>query len=104
MSASSKRTRQRGGATDRSASLRPLGLPAPAQVRTGADGLPVAVARRAGQWLRVEQIDDCWRVAEEWWRETPLHRTYVRVILESGRPCTLFLDGVSGTWFQQEYS
>jgi hypothetical protein len=83
--------------------LRPLGLPRSVEVRVDAGGLPAAVARRRGEWRRVEQVDDVWRVAEEWWRETPQERTYVRLILEGGRPLTLFHDGLSGAWYQQQY-
>lgn len=88
---------------DGHAALRPLGLPRAVEVRVSADGLPVAVARQRGQWRGVEQVDDAWRIAEEWWREAPQERTYVRLVLEGGRALTLFHDGRSGEWHEQRY-
>lgn len=104
--------------------LRPIGLPRPIQVRTDADGLPVAVARpahgpapRSGRTVRarpgghadlvpVESIEEAWRVAEEWWREDALERTYYLLLLQGGRPITIFHDPhvpPSGGWFEQRY-
>ncbi len=87
----------------RHAALRPLGLPRPVEVRLDAAGLPVAVARHRQRWQHVEQVDDAWRVAEEWWREAPQERTYLRLVLEGGRRLTLFHDGITGGWFEQQY-
>lgn len=86
------------------ATLRPLGLPRPVEVRLDGDGLPAAVARGRGEWRQVEQVADAWRVAEEWWRDAPQERTYVRLVLEDGRVLTLFHDGVNGGWFEQRYA
>ena len=112
------------------ASLRPLGLPRPVQVRTDAAGLPVEVelARTSGQrpaangyrrpqapksqepkaksLQTVARVEEVWRVAEEWWREEPVARTYYRLVLDDGRPLTLFHDdegAVGGGWFSQHY-
>lgn len=70
---------------------------------TDAEGYPVALQRR-GTWRRVEEVDDAWRVAEEWWREEPQERTYFRVLLEGGQPLTLFHDGIIGRWYEQHYA
>ncbi len=93
-----------------SASLRPIGLPRPVAVREDALGLPSTVARathaahaRSGTPVRVEQVEEVWRVAEAWWRETPQARTYCRVILEGGRALTLFHDDEGNGWFEQPY-
>lgn len=88
--------------SERHTALRPLGSPRAIEVRADADGQPVAVRRR-GAWRRVEQVDDAWRIAEEWWRETPQERTYLRLILEDGQPLTLFHEGGTGDWFEQPY-
>lgn len=90
-----------------STSLRSIGLPRGLAVRVDASGTPVAVTRAArgrGVESRIEQIDEMWRIAEAWWRETSQARTYYRVILEGGRPLTLFLDEATGTWSEQSYS
>lgn len=83
--------------------IRSLGLPRPIDVRADADGMPSALALRRGEWRRVEQVDDAWRVAEEWWREAPQERTYLRVLLEGGRMLTLFHDSQTGQWYEQQY-
>ncbi|MEX2228231.1 MAG: hypothetical protein WEB13_01200 [Dehalococcoidia bacterium] len=94
--------------------LRPLGLPRPARVRVDEYGLPgeVAVggARRgaATAALRtVVQVDEAWRIAEEWWRPSPsgegMARTYYRVILDDGSALTLYRDDEDGQWYAQSY-
>jgi len=100
-------------------SLRALGLPRPVLVRLDAHGLPAAVARErrgaAPQFRAVEQIDEVWCIADEWWRdpaERGLLRAYVRVILEGGGALTLFHDEGGedgeggegdGRWYEQRY-
>ena len=90
-------------------SLRPIGLPRPLSVRSDAEGSPVALARtdargRHSRETHVERIEEVWRVSEAWWRESSQARTYYRVILDGGRPLTLFRDDDTGTWFEQSYS
>ena len=80
------------------AGLRPLGLPRPIPVRTDGLGLPAAIGHLArgrtapDTWQTVAQVEEVWRIAEEWWRTEPLRRTYVRVLLDAGRALTLFHD------------
>lgn len=83
--------------------LRPLGLPRPVQVRVDSLGEPTEVVRR-GRSLRVDQVEEVWRIAEAWWREAPLDRTYYRLALADGRTLTVFRDGRDGEWFEQHYS
>ena len=94
------------------AGLRPLGVPQPVLVHTDALGLPVSVGHRArgrtvpDTWQAVAQVEDVWRIAEEWWRTEPLHRTYVRVLLDAGRALTLFHDDtqpLAEGWYEQPY-
>ena len=96
------------------ANLRPLGLPRPVRVRAGADDQPVDVAvghlRRgtaAAAFHAVVQVEEAWRIAEEWWRPSPsgegLARTYYRVILDDGRALTLYRDDEDGQWYEQSY-
>ncbi len=94
-----------------SAALRPLGLPRPLQVRTDDRAFPMEVSatnqHRAP--LRVERVEEVWRIAEEWWREAPIGRTYYRVIVDGGRPLTIFRDSgdrrdrEDGRWYEQRY-
>ncbi len=108
--------------------VRPLGLPRPLTVWTNARGEPIEVAlgieggtgghgERHSERHAVEHVDEVWRVAEAWWREAPIRRTYYRVLIEGGRPLTLFRDdgaieshGIDGgtgesspTWYEQRY-
>jgi hypothetical protein len=84
-------------------------LPRPLGIRADAEGFPVALARtdargRSSREAHVERIEEVWRVAEAWWRESSQARTYYRVILDGGRPLTLFRDDDTGAWFEQSYS
>ena len=91
--------------------LRPLGLPRPLAVRLDGRGEPRELLRppRRGTSRRsfaVERIEEVWRVAEGWWREAPLRRTYYRVHVEGGPPLTLFHDDTGPFeegWYEQRY-
>ena len=85
--------------------LRPLGLPRPLVVAVDASGWPRTVTRQA-RVCAVTEVEDVWRVAEAWWREAPLGRTYVRVLLEGGVLLTLFHDDARAPgdgWHEQRY-
>lgn len=108
--ASSRTARLRPVNEQRADGLRPLGLPRPVRVQTDEAGLPsvVTLTGQGGTSLAVEQVDEAWRIAEEWWRETPLGRTYYRVIVDGGRPLTLFHDDLAASaslpgWYEQRY-
>ena len=103
--------------------LHPLGLPRPLAVRLDAHGEPATVtlaprgprgprrpppahASMTGTTHEVERVEEVWRIAEEWWREAPLLRTYYRVLVDGGRPLTLFHDDAepsSDGWYEQRY-
>ena len=123
---STQHTRQPNTDAARSAgSLRPLGMPRPVRVQTDERGEPatVALSPRGARPLRtttrtaratatpqrhdVEAVEEVWRIAEEWWREAPLARTYYRVIIAGGRPLTLFHDDLEARpgegWYEQRY-
>jgi hypothetical protein len=79
--------------------LRPLGAPRAAQVVVDANGTPTAVV--VGKRSRgVCAVRERWRIDDEWWRR-PLARDYVTVILQDGRPLTLYHDLVEGGWWVQ---
>lgn len=88
----------------RAAGLRPLGLPQPLVVRVDAAGEPIEVAG-----VPVAEVQEVWRIAEEWWREIPLQRTYYRLLLAGDRLVTCFHDQTELTpdagdgWFEQHY-
>jgi hypothetical protein len=88
------------GATPSSDSFRPLNPPIPIDVRESAHQTPHAIKIK-GRWRSVVSVDDLCNVDEEWWRERPIVRMYYRVILEDGRPITVFRDMLDGSWYRQ---
>ena len=91
--------------------LSPLGLPRPLTVRTGAGGEPLEVHRPARRGtpaasLAIERIEEAWRIVDEWWRATPLRRSYYRVTTADGASLTLFHDDTQPPgegWYEQRY-
>ena len=81
--------------------LRPLNPPRSLQV-IARDGHPVTVVT-AGRQRRVLEIQDLWRIEDEWWRETPILRRYYQVLLEGGTILTIYHDEVAGEWRAQSY-
>jgi len=70
-------------------------------VATNEAGEPVAVVL-GGRRLAVAQVDDIWRIDDEWWREEA-SRLYYRLLLEDGRAATLYQDLSGHRWFKQDY-
>ncbi len=80
--------------------LRPLNVPRPIRIRTGAGGRPLAIRLPGGE-KRVRQILEIWQIDDEWWRE-PISRRYAILALENGQTVTVFRDLVTGKWYLQE--
>jgi hypothetical protein len=56
--------------------------------------------------LAVVQVEDVWRIAEGWWRDDPIARTYMHLAIEDGRRLTLFHDDtreLAAGWYEQRY-
>jgi len=70
-------------------------------VEADAEGRPVAVTLR-GQRLRVLQVQDTWRIDDEWWRERPVSRVYYSLLLEDGRVITVYSDLATAGWWRQD--
>jgi hypothetical protein len=83
--------------------LRPLGEPRPVAVEADGERRPVAVTLRAGERLRVAEVQDVWRIDDEWWRERPVSRMYYAVLLEDGRTLIAYRNLVNDRWFKQAY-
>ncbi len=81
--------------------LQPLKQPRPVRVEADGSGEPVAVVL-GGQRLVVVQVQDVWRIDDEWWREE-VSRQYYRLLLEDGRTVTVYHDLTSRRWFKQDY-
>jgi hypothetical protein len=69
-------------------------------VEADGEGRPVAVTLN-GRRLRVVQVQDTWRIDDEWWRQRPVSRLYYEVALEDGRVATVYRDLVNGRWWRQ---
>lgn len=82
--------------------LRPLNQPQAVLVEVDPDGRPLAVTLSERRVV-VQQVLDCWRIDDEWWRERPLSRFYWQVALEDGRSVTIFLDLIERQWWRQSY-
>ena len=81
--------------------LRLLNAPRPVAILVGETAQPVADVRN-GRRHRVEEIQDGWRIDDEWWR-TPISRRYYRVVLDDGSLRTVFHDLVVDAWYEQAY-
>jgi len=75
---------------------RPVNEPHGIIVTTTAAGEPASVQQR-----RVVEIQDRWRIDDEWWRERPISRLYHVLLVEGGFRLTVYLDLLSGEWFEQ---
>jgi hypothetical protein len=75
---------------------RRLYAPRPARVRTGADGVPLAV-----ESVTVESVREEWLVEDRWWTPRPLRRRYFELVLADGRDVVVFEAEDSASWFLQ---
>jgi len=53
--------------------------------------------------VSVLQVQDTWRIDDEWWRERPVSRVYYALALKDGRVVRVYQDLVSMRWARQEY-
>ena len=56
-----------------------------------------------GKWMQVSEIENLWKVNDEWWRgpEEEIARLYYVLRLESGQQITVYLDLIANRWFRQ---
>ena len=87
------------GTETRVGAIRALNPLRPVRVVEGLDGGPWEVGARPP--LRVEMVEERWRIDDEWWREAPISRMYYDCRLEDGRRVTVARDLVTGAWFGQ---
>jgi len=81
--------------------LQPLNQPKPIKVKADTNGYPTSVY--PGRWLKVDCVEEVWRIDDEWWREVPVSRLYFRLLVSNGRKITVFHDLVANRWCWQEY-
>ncbi len=87
-------------AKTRADQLRPLNLPKPITIL--AEGENPAVLIEGKRRIRVAQVQDSWRIDDEWWRN-PISRRYYQIVLEDGTVRTVYHDLVSDSWHEQAY-
>ncbi|MCG6987694.1 MAG: hypothetical protein LJF06_05895 [Gemmatimonadetes bacterium] len=80
--------------------LRLLGQPRLVDVRTNEEGEPLHVRLPGRPARRVAAVREAWRIDDEWWRR-PISRDYRAVVLDDGRPVTLYHDLLDGRWYVQ---
>ena len=103
------------GAASGADRLRPLNQPRPVTVLTADPGAaddsgpvshvgmahPIGLVER-GRHYRIEQVQDSWRIDDEWWR-APINRRYYQLVLDDGSLRTVYQDLVDGRWYEQRY-
>jgi len=82
--------------------LRTLNGARPVSVQISAAGVPVAIRRPDWPDLRaVLEIQDRWRIDDEWWRQRPISRLYYQLLLDGGLLLTVYHNLAAGGWFEQ---
>lgn len=56
-----------------------------------------------GRWMKVIEIENLWKVNDEWWRgpDEEIARLYYSLRLESGQQLTVYLDLITNNWYRQ---
>ena len=56
-----------------------------------------------GKWMQVAEIENLWKVNDEWWRgpEEEIARLYYVLRLQSGQQLTVYLDLIVNSWYRQ---
>jgi hypothetical protein len=90
---------QNSGKTLRTDAIK-LNTPEPIRVKEDRSGLPVTL-QKASRPVGI-QIDDRWRIDDEWWRSEPVSRLYYAVLLVSGQRLVIYEDLVANCWYRQK--
>jgi len=80
---------------------KPVNNPEPVPVKEGAAGFPAQVG--LPKWQTIAEVEDRWRIDDEWWRSQPVSRLYFKVRLDSGQQLIIYRDLISYNWYQQLY-
>ncbi|MFC1988574.1 hypothetical protein ACFLVJ_01915 [Chloroflexota bacterium] len=89
------------GKTLRADTYRTVNLPEPIEVEEAPSSLPLAVKAPLRQ--AVADVEDRWRIDDEWWRREPVSRLYYEVLLSSGLRLQLYKDLIKDCWYRQSY-
>ncbi len=89
------------GETLRAITHKSLNTPEQLHMEEDAEGWPTVI--RGKRRLRIETIDDRWRLDDEWWRPEPISRLYYAICLTSGQRIVIYKDLIYGNWYRQSY-
>ena len=67
--------------------------------KTGAEDIPFVIETKTGRMHRVVEIQDRWRIDDEWWRDREIARMYFQCILDNGSQKIIFKDLCTGQWY-----
>ena len=56
-----------------------------------------------GKWMQVVEIENLWKVNDEWWRgpEEEIARLYYGLRLQNGQQLTVYFDLIVNSWYRQ---
>jgi hypothetical protein len=77
--------------------VRRLSAPRSLQVEVDGDAMPCRIQHH-GRWRAVTQVRERYRTDDRWWTDAPISREYFDLLLEDGRPITVYLDRLEGQW------
>ncbi len=77
--------------------LKPLNVPVAVAVDEDKSGRPATLIDPKRD--TVIDIEDIWRLDDEWWRAEALSRIYYTITTSSGRRLTIFKDLATGNWY-----
>ena len=77
---------------------KPLNMPEQLVVREDSTGKPIRVGKG---YLIVADIEDKWRIDDEWWRTEPISSMYYSISLNNGMRLIIYKDLIKGHWYRQ---
>ena len=88
-----RRAAKRSRSTTRSTQRTPSNL---------SENVPVALVSD-GAWVEVAEIENLWKVNDEWWRgpDEEIARLYYVLRLENSQQLTVYLDLIANSWHRQ---
>ena len=77
--------------------------PSPLPTRERGHDRPQATLLSDGKWMLVAEIDDIWKINDEWWRgpDEEIARLYYVLRLGSGQKLSIYLDLATNIWYRQ---
>ena len=61
---------------------------------------PLGIETKMGHMQNVVEVQDRWRIDDEWWHVQAISRMYFQCILDNGSQKIVFRDLCTGQWYQ----